>query len=124
MLEFDVQHLYACLVSKGLGSIQRSILTFLCVPHTDETFPAYSTDGLADCIWGRRALSPVTASHRETVRRALWKLEQLGLVELFYAKDKGETGEVRQHLAAEATPAGFAAYEKFRPRWPAPPAED
>jgi hypothetical protein len=101
-------------MSKGLGHIQRSVLTFLCVPSGDGVTYGRTVHGLAELIWGRRALSPVTPSHRETIRRALTTLDRLGLVELFTTNTPGETGQVRRNLAAEATPAGFEAYEQFR----------
>jgi hypothetical protein len=86
-------------MSRGLGQVQRSILVLLRQARGE----IITVDGLAEGLWGRRALQPVTRAHRETVRRALLTLEQRGLADLYYAKDKGETGEIRRHLAAVAT---------------------
>lgn len=89
-------------MSRGPGRTQRAILAALRADVDGLTAAE-----LAECVWGRRALSKPSHARRETIRRALGNLERRGLVSTFYVKSEGTPGEVRLHLAASITEAGF-----------------
>lgn len=89
-------------MSRGPGRTQRAVLQAL-----RRNFDGLTAAELAEHVWGSGAHWSPSHAQRETIRRALGNLERRGLVNTFYIKREGTPDEVRLHLAASLTEAGF-----------------